>query len=245
MRLDTHLVELIYDIPLGKSTWSEVVEELRKEMNAALVCLFVAQPEQMPMLISATSNNDVVWQQYEQYYFQIDPWNAILASPAYQKNTIRSGRAFVSQKELKKTEYYNDFWKKFSLGETIGGILTTDSGITVQIGIPKYNDSKNYKTQEAQLLQYYCAHICRAIELDGFIGNSLPHGIYESGLIAKFGLTQAEAKLVLTLFKVNSLQEAANSLHRSYHTARTQLKSIFKKTEANNQIELLKRLISK
>ncbi len=244
MRLDSYIVELIYDIPLGKSTWSEVVEELRKEMNAALACLFVAQPEQVPMLISATSNNDSVWQQYEQYYFQIDPWNAILASPIYQKNTIQYGRAFVSHKELKKTEYYNDFWKKFGLGETIGGILTTDSGVTVQIGIPKYNESKNYTDKEVHLLQYYCTHICRAIELDGYIGNSLPQGIYESGLAAKFGLTQAEAQLVLTLFKVNSLQEAAKSLYRSYHTARTQLKSVFKKTETTNQIELLKRLIS-
>jgi|GEM_PF-6305440 len=213
-------------------------------MNAAVAFLFLTKFKQDPVFISTTTNEESIWHQYEQYYCQIDPWNAILASPEYQENTIHYGRTYLAEKELKKTEYFNDFWKVFGLGETIGGHLTTPSGITVQIGVPKDIDSTNYTEQEANLLRFYCKHICRAIELDGYIGNSLPQGIYESGLRAKFGLTRAEAQLTLRLFKTNSLQQAAKSLFRSYHTARTQLKSIFRKTETSNQLELLKRLIT-
>lgn len=243
MKLDSHIVELIYDIPLGKSNWHQVVEELRIEMKAAIAALFLAKPNQEPIVVS-TSENDPLWKPYSEYYSQIDPWNEALASPGYKMNTIRYGRAILPEKEFKKTEYYHDFWKAFGLGETIGGLLVTKCGITVQIGLPREIDAKYYNNREVRLLRYYCKHIIRAIELEGYIGSSLPQGIYESGLSAKFGLTQAEAQLVLTLFKVNSLQQAAITLSRSYHTARTQLKSVFKKTETSNQIELIKRLIS-
>ena len=245
MKRDSEIVELIYDIPLGRSDWHQVVEALRIEMDAVIAFLFLSRPEQEPILITATSSDESIWQQYEAHYCQIDPWNTLLSGPEYENNTIHYSSAFFTEKELRKTAYYNDFWKAYGLGETIGGFLTTESGITIQIGIPKGIGSRNYNDHEANLLRYYSYHICRAIELEGYIGNSLPQGIYESGLSAKFGLTKAEAQLTLTLLKTNSLQLAAESLYRSYHTVRTQLKSIFKKTETSSQIELIKRLISK
>ncbi len=57
------------------------------------------------------------------------------------------------------------------------------------------------------------------------------------------GLTQAEAKLAIQLANGKSLEESAESLHVSIHTVRTHLKSIFSKTGAKRQSELVAQLL--
>jgi len=60
-----------------------------------------------------------------------------------------------------------------------------------------------------------------------------------------FGLTAAEAKLVKTLTNgCNNLNEAADKLDVSIHTARSQIKAIFEKTGTNSQLELIKRVLT-
>ncbi|MDX8382232.1 MAG: alpha/beta hydrolase [Ghiorsea sp.] len=60
-----------------------------------------------------------------------------------------------------------------------------------------------------------------------------------------FGLTGAEAKLVKTLANgCNNLNEVAKKLDISIHTARSQIKAIFEKTNTNSQLELIKRILT-
>lgn len=54
-----------------------------------------------------------------------------------------------------------------------------------------------------------------------------------------FGLTRAEARLALLLVDGSTLTEAAEKLHVSVATLRTQLKAIFDKTHTHRQAELV------
>ena len=64
-------------------------------------------------------------------------------------------------------------------------------------------------------------------------------------LQSAFGLTHAEAKLVKKITNgSNNLNEAAASLNISVHTARTQIKKVFEKTSTNNQLELVKKVLT-
>lgn len=58
-----------------------------------------------------------------------------------------------------------------------------------------------------------------------------------------FGLTRAESALATLLANGLSLQEVAEQLHVSLHTARAQLKSVFAKTGATRQAELVRLLV--
>ena len=58
-------------------------------------------------------------------------------------------------------------------------------------------------------------------------------------LRAEFGLTPAEARLVLRLVAGDSLRSSAKELSIGYETARTTLKSIFQKTGTRRQAELV------
>jgi len=58
-----------------------------------------------------------------------------------------------------------------------------------------------------------------------------------------YGLTQAEARLAQLLLEGFDLKESAEQLHVLVSTVRSQLKSIFAKTETNRQSELLRLLL--
>lgn len=63
-------------------------------------------------------------------------------------------------------------------------------------------------------------------------------------LMQLFGLTRAEAALATLLTRGLSLQEAAEELTVSPHTARAQLRAIFAKTGVTRQAELIRLLVS-
>lgn len=59
-----------------------------------------------------------------------------------------------------------------------------------------------------------------------------------------YGLTTAEARLVIALVGGHKLEEAAQLSGTSPHTVRNQLKSAFRKTETNRQAELVKLVLT-
>ena len=61
-------------------------------------------------------------------------------------------------------------------------------------------------------------------------------------LTGLYGLSQTEAKLVQLMSNGMMLDEAAEELSISVHTARTHLKHIFHKTGLNRQAELIHRI---
>jgi DNA-binding CsgD family transcriptional regulator/PAS domain-containing protein len=65
----------------------------------------------------------------------------------------------------------------------------------------------------------------------------------EQMLSQLFGLTRAEAALATQLSRGLQLQDAADALNISPHTARTQLKAIFAKTGVSRQAELVRLLV--
>lgn len=243
MKLKSEIIEQIYDVPLGQSTWLIVMQSLQREMSAELGVMFLVVTGQPPQLITTTPN-DAMLTPYNDYFGSIDPWNEVLDSRPAAENFIQTGESMLPRKQFQATEYYNDFWKIYGLGETIGGRIVADNGVMIQIGLPRGSKADSYTSEDSQLLRFYSRHIKRAIELEGYLGLSLPTQAYEFGLNSCFGLTVAEAKLARNLLSTSSLKESATELNRSYHTVRTQIKSIYHKTETNNQLQLFKRLLS-
>jgi DNA-binding CsgD family transcriptional regulator len=66
----------------------------------------------------------------------------------------------------------------------------------------------------------------------------------EHDLTRLYGLTRGEAAIASLVIQGKSIEEAADALFISAHTARTHLKRIFLKTETHRQPELVVRLLS-
>ncbi|NJN47274.1 MAG: helix-turn-helix transcriptional regulator [Candidatus Competibacteraceae bacterium] len=59
-----------------------------------------------------------------------------------------------------------------------------------------------------------------------------------------FGLTPAESRLTESLVRGCDLTQTQADLHISENTARTHLKSVFRKTDTSNQAELVKLVVT-
>lgn len=71
-----------------------------------------------------------------------------------------------------------------------------------------------------------------------------PLRIAPATLEGLYGLTTAEARLVIALVAGHKLEEVAQLSGTSPHTVRNQLKSAFRKTETNRQAELVKLVLT-
>lgn len=69
-------------------------------------------------------------------------------------------------------------------------------------------------------------------------------GIEPKALQAFFGLTKAESRLTLALVRGSDLDSIAEEFHVSKHTLRTQLKSVYSKTECKRQAELVVKVLT-
>ena len=67
--------------------------------------------------------------------------------------------------------------------------------------------------------------------------------VNRSALSRVYGLTRSEAALVTMLVSGNTLEQAADQLFISIHTARTRLKRILLKTDTGRQAELLRTML--
>ncbi|TGG92027.1 LuxR family transcriptional regulator [Natronospirillum operosum] len=76
-----------------------------------------------------------------------------------------------------------------------------------------------------------------------FVDPQRPVGVDCATLNRQYGLTPAEARLTEQLLKGLDLREAAEALHVSVHTVRSQLKSVQQKTGCRRQAELIKTLV--
>ena len=70
-----------------------------------------------------------------------------------------------------------------------------------------------------------------------------PQGV-DARLQATFYLTASEVDIVRSLLEHRSIREVARERQRSVETVRTQLRSIFSKTETNSQLELMQVIMS-
>lgn len=92
--------------------------------------------------------------------------------------------------------------------------------------------------------QYQWAEGRRAPALAVFISDPGQVGEASQQVLAQlFGFTRAEAALAVQLSRGLSVQEAAEALQVSPHTARTQLKSVFAKAGVSRQAELIRLLM--
>ena len=241
MNLNSELIDLIYNVPSGKSCWRDVLIRLRNEMHAGLALMYVFPPHGVPKIISTEHKEGGLWQTYEQYFWKLDPWERNIKEKVC-RNKMVAGEEALDFFKFKHSEFYNDYWRYWGFKYTAGGWVS-GKNVDFIIGVPRLSHMPGYDNHELRLLNYYVSHIKRAMNLEGITGDSLPSYFYQSALMSYFGLTEAEALLTLSLIKCEGLKAASNSLNRSYNTSKTQLASVFRKTKTHSQMGLLKRVM--
>ena len=243
--IDLDLLEQIYDIPLGKCAWDQVMLELRRLFVAEVgVLIEYGRSGGDVRGISLSGVDETAWQQYGDYYAAIDPFFEAIQSGRMRSGVVTSDTRMMPRKSFERSEYYNDFWRACGLGYTAGAFTRFGDGHSVLIGLPRFRDVGEYSDAELARLQRCFDHIARALCLQQTLQRHRDPPDLDA-VARRFMLTRAEIKVVATLMEEGSLQRTARRLQRRHNTVRAQLRSIFSKTGTNSQVELMTRICAR
>jgi DNA-binding CsgD family transcriptional regulator len=242
--IDLDLIEQIYDVSMGRSSWEEVLARLTLEFSseATLLVAYGERPEQARRLAlggQAAGGGGRPWSQYTEHFAAIDPFAAAMREGKIPEAVVVAGDDVVPARQFYASEYYNDWFRPNGLRHTAGAYMPLGEGALVQLGLPRAPRAGRYTVGELARLQRYFNHINRALLVQDEIGVRTDPPDYDQ-VARDYGLTAAEARLVEGLARNGSLRRCAHDAHRSYHTLRAQLRAVFQKTGARSQIELMR-----
>ena len=240
--IDLELLDQVYDIPLGKCDWVEVMLRLRRIFNAEVgnLLIYGKCPSDVQALCLC-GHEDAALDEYSAYFSAIDPFRKAMHMGLFRSGEVTCDRQVLERKSFERTEFYNDFWRKYRLGCTAGGHHRDALGHWLQLALPRPLDAPDYLDTDLIELRLYFRHIAQAVELQRALAAN--RGAPDLDALARhYRLTTAETKLVEALIETGSLRQAAARLHRSYNTLRAQLRSILHKTGTKSQVELIRLL---
>jgi DNA-binding CsgD family transcriptional regulator len=236
---DPELLEPIYDVVLGRSTWNEVLTRLRQQFraNAGLLIAYGDAPSAADRLC-LSGGDDSAWHAYQAHYASIDPFAACMRGGRFPAGRVMSGDDVVPAKTLARTEFYNDWFRPHDIHYTAGAHVRSRTGRHILLGLPRAKRAGAYSPDELRCLQTYFDHIRRALEVQDALDAHTRATDFDR-IAARHGLTAAEARIMRLLTETGSLKGAATRAGRSYYTARAQLRAVFQKTGTHSQVELM------
>jgi DNA-binding CsgD family transcriptional regulator len=155
------LIEQIYDAAVDQKQLSRVLETLIQSTNSPSGLIYACNRRtQKVRLLTDPGLLPDNFDLYEHYYASIDPWNAYLLShPAGQ---VTLSQQCLTDSELQRTEFYNDFLKPLHFFYSVGGIFSVSGDWTYSFGIQRSRNQGAYG-EAAPLIATLFPHLKRAI----------------------------------------------------------------------------------
>jgi len=158
------LVGQIYDAVGEPSGWIPFLDSLGSALNAHATRLRMT-PRQGAgyKLIAGTGHNDSFEQQHRDYYLSVDPWTHIMAKLATAE--VQDSTYVTSDREIVKTEIYNDFLRHYDTFYLLSGNIVNDNQYHTRINIHRSHAQGSYSPRDKQLLRTLLPHLQRALKL--------------------------------------------------------------------------------
>jgi DNA-binding CsgD family transcriptional regulator len=237
---DPDLLEHIYDVVLGRSSWDEVMERLRAEFYAeqALLIAYGQGPGETSTHFRSGPDEGAV-RAYADHFAAIDPYVEAMGSGAFPPGRVMFGDDVVPGKSLCASEFYHDWFRPNGLRYTAGGHVQSRDGLRLLLAMPRSDAAGPYVPNEVRALQGYFNHIRRALEIQDEMRSRVFVPDFDR-IAARYRLTPAEARLLELLVETGSLKKSAQRAQRSYNTLRAQLRAVLAKTETCSQSQLMR-----
>lgn len=175
---------------------------------------------------------------YENYYQQIDPISSALktATSAVSVNDA------LDQKELLKTEFFNDFLSRDGMYWGMNLYVFDRDGINLSdMRIWRCADRGPFTQKEIDIL-----NIISPVFRHSMLSHTSEIDVSLSidSIMKQTGLTNREAEICIEI-ALGSMDEAiADKLNISFHTVRSHLRNIFMKLHVNNRTQLISVILS-
>jgi DNA-binding CsgD family transcriptional regulator len=183
---------------------------------------------------------------YEEYFFSRNPWQPRRKVVA---GNVETGEQLLTNRELVKTEFYNDFLKPNGWLHECSAVTRVEKSAFSRIFTLRSPRSGAFTSEEIELCSDLTPHLQsaarirqRIADLEATVGRLLA-GEMDIQALAKLSLTPAETRIAIALFKGQSVEAYAKEAGISINTARWYVKQIYAKTGVKRQTELIRMLL--
>ena len=241
------LVRLIYEAVDDNLRWDAFLAKFAEAVHTEMASLVTEDKAGRWARSLATVGIDAaVGRSYEEYFVFRNPWQGRRKVFA---GTVETGEQILSNSELMKTEFYNDFLKPHNWLHECTVVTNVEKSTFSYIVTPRSPNSGPFTSEELGLCSYLAPHLQtaaqihqRIVDLKGTVDRLLACEM-DTKTLAKLSLTPAETRLAIALFKGQSVEAYAKEAWISINTARWHVKQIYAKTGVKRQTELIRILL--
>jgi hypothetical protein len=151
---------------------------------------------------------------YEKYFFSLDPWQR--RRKVFAGN-VETGEQLFSNRELVKTEFYNDFLKPNSWLHECSAVIRVEKSTFSRIFTLRSPRSGAFTSEEIGLCSYLAPHLQtaarirqRIVDLEATVDRLLACEM-DTKTLAKLSFTPAETRIAIALFKGQSVEAYAKT----------------------------------
>jgi DNA-binding CsgD family transcriptional regulator len=164
------LIDLIYGAVGKPEMWDRVVQEIALTTGSASIGFFAGAPDAMrPALLSMTGIDLGTWRSFSDYYASINPIMARCEAKLSPDELWKSDMV-ITDAELGKTEFYNDFFKPNRMHYTMGLRLVLESGPSASFSCQRPKDDGPFSEAAEVVATTLKPHLQRALELHHRMG---------------------------------------------------------------------------
>ena len=162
---------------------------------------------------------------------------------------VATGEQLLCNRELARTEFYNDFLKPNIWLHGCSTVTNVEDSTFSSVYALRSPRNRAFGSNEIELCRYLAPHIQTAARIQQRIADleiaidRLRVGEMDAKTLFKLGLTPAETRLAIALFKGQSVEAYAKEARISINTARWYAKQIYAKTGVKRQTELIQMLL--
>ncbi len=161
-RLIGDLCALAYEAGSGEGPWEAFGHALRGATGAGSIALWNGRPEQGEVDILLTEKlPDGCREAYASHFVHTDPWTRSLA----QAERIALGHELIGDRQLRDSEFYQDFARELGMFHLIGHVGLLGDGVIMPQGLHRPEDGRPFTERERAILAGMVPHLGRAVRV--------------------------------------------------------------------------------
>lgn len=241
------LVRLIYEAVDDPQVWDAFLTKFSEAVHAEAAGLCTEDKAgQWGRNLATLGMDPASRKSYEAYFISRNPWQG--RRKVFAGN-VETGEKLFSNRELVKTEFYNDFLKPNGWLHECSAVTRVEESTFSRLFTLRSPRSGAFTSEEIELCSYLAPHLQTAARIRQRIDDleatvdRLQACEMDTKTLAKLSLTPAETRLAIALFKGQSVEAYAKEARISINTARWYVKQIYAKTGVKRQTELIRMLL--
>jgi DNA-binding CsgD family transcriptional regulator len=194
------LVKLTYEAAADATRWNDFLRLFSEAIHAPSAVFLIHDNTHQKANASVVIGVEPAWiKPYQEYFVTINPW---LAAHPFRRGVVAVGEQILNDRELVRTEFYNDFLRPKDWFYCCGVLTAQDQSTTSEITAIRSRRAGSFSSNEVALFEYLAPHLQCAVRIHNRIAG------LESGLNAATGAldrfptgivaVNSDAKVILT-----------------------------------------------